>query len=241
MNVCLKVLEVCVKAGVIFFLAVLLGAAGEAAAQSDRASITGTIRDSSGALIPETQVTLDNSASTFRLTSKTNELGVYRLVNVPIGQYSLSCVKAGFSSYTRSGINLAIGQSAEIDIVLPVAAKQETVVVTGDAALLESQTSSISTNLNNAAVTELPLNVQGGRNLSSFMFAFVPGVEGSDFTSHINGSLSQTKEVMVDGTSAVSQIGGYLSESAPPMEGVEEFQVTSAGLRADEGRSGGGG
>ena len=79
------------------------------------------------------------------------------------------------------------------------------------------------------------------------MFAYVPGVEGSganpadkDFSSHINGSLSQNKEVMIDGTSAVSQIGGYLSESSPPMEAVEEFQVTSAGLRADDGRTGGG-
>jgi hypothetical protein len=91
------------------------------------------------------------------------------------------------------------------------------------------------------------LNVQGGRNLSTFMFAYVPGVEGvgndpqsKDYASHINGSLSQNKEVMIDGTSAVSQIGGYLSESSPPMEAVEEFQVTSAGVRADEGRTGGG-
>ena len=79
------------------------------------------------------------------------------------------------------------------------------------------------------------------------MFAYVPGVEGNgtnpadkDFGSHIDGSLTNTKEVMIDGTSAVSQIGGYLSESSPPMEAVQEFQVTGAGNRADEGRTGGG-
>src|ERR1700752_1452166 len=125
---------------------------------------------------------------------------------------------------------------------------RQTSSVTADEESLQSETSSISTNLNNAAITELPLNVQGGRNLSAFMFAYLPGVEGigatpadQDFSSHINGSLTSTKEVMIDGTSAVSQIGGYLSESSPPMEAVQEFQVTTAGTRADEGRTGGGG
>ena len=51
-------------------------------------------------------------------------------------------------------------------------------IVTDDAPQLQTQTSAISANLNNAAITELPLNVQGGRNLASFMFAYVPGVEG---------------------------------------------------------------
>src|SRR5260370_23610212 len=72
------------------------------------------------------------------------------------------------------------------------------------------------------------------------MVASGSGLEGKDYNSHILGSLSQNKEVMIDGTSAVSQIGGYISESSPPMEAVQEFQVTTAGIRADEGRSGGG-
>jgi hypothetical protein len=235
-----------VKFGFIVF-SVLIFATGNVRAQSDRASMTGTVRDSSGAVVPGVRVTAANSAVSFRESAVTNEVGVYSLLNLPVGVYTLAFSKSEFGNYQRSGINLDIGQVAGIDIVLRVGTNTESVTVTGDAPQLQTQTSSISANLNNAAVTDLPLNVQGGRNLSAFMFAYVPGVEGvgsnatsKDYTSHINGSLSDTKEVMIDGTSAVSQIGGYLSESSPPMEAVREFQVTTAGIGSDEGRSGGG-
>lgn len=225
----------------------LLLAVAEMLAQSDRASITGTIKDSSGAVVPGVEVTVTNAGDDLRASATTNAMGVYTVLNLPVGRYTLACFKEGFKKYERAAVNLTISQVAEIDAVLIVGASTDTVVVTKDAPLLQTQTSSISTNLDSAAINELPLNVQGGRNLSAFMFAYVPGVEGTgsdpqskDFASHINGSLSQNKEVMIDGTSAVSQIGGYLSESSPPMEAVEEFQVTSAGVRADEGRTGGG-
>jgi len=228
-----------VKLGLIL-LSVSLFSAETLCAQSDRAAITGTVRDASGGIVQDAQVTASNSETGLQTNAATNELGRYSLLNLPIGSYTFTCTKNGFRNYERSGISLAISQVAEINIVLALGGNTETVTVTGDASIVQSQTSSVSTNLRNNVVTELPLNVQGGRNLSSFMFAYVPGVEGTDFDSHINGSLSKSKEVMIDGTSSVAQIGGYLSESSPPMEAVEEFQVTSAGLRADEGRSGGG-
>jgi hypothetical protein len=228
-----------VKFGFIVF-SVLLLTSGNMRAQSDRASITGTVRDASGAVIAGVQVTAASTANSLQENAATNEMGVYSLRNLPIGEYTLACSKGGFGDYERSGVNLVIRHVAEIDIVLMIGTSTHTVTVTGDVPQLQTQTSSLATNLVNAAFTELPLNVQGGRNLSAFMFAFVPGVEGSDYDSHILGSLSKNKEVMIDGTSAVSQIGGYISESSPPMEAVEEFQVTTAGIRADEGRTGGG-
>jgi hypothetical protein len=235
-----------VKIGLIVFSAILM-LAGTACAQSDRASITGTVRDMSGAVITGVLVTASNVANSLRVSALTNEMGVYSLRDLPIGEYTLASSKVEFAYYERSGIHLAIQQAAEIDIVMRIGANAASVIVSGDAPQLQTQTSSITADLNNAAITELPLNVQGGRNLSSFMFAYVPGVEGvgstpanKDYTSHIDGSISDTKEVMIDGTSGVSQIGGYLSESSPPMEAVQEFQTTSAGMSADEGRSGGG-
>lgn len=228
-------------------LLVLFLGTGEMLAQSDRATITGTVTDVSGALVTSAQLTATNVNNNLQSVTTTNAAGRFTLLNLPIGQYTLVCSKDGFEKYQRSGLDLAISEATEIDIGLTIGSNTEAVTVSGDAPQLQTQTSSISTNLGNAAVTELPLNVQGGRNLSAFMFAYVPGVEGiganspdKDFSSHIDGSLTSTKEVMIDGTSAVSQIGGYLSESSPPMEAVQEFQVTSAGLGADEGRTGGG-
>jgi hypothetical protein len=216
-------------------------------AQSDRATISGTVKDVSGALVAGAQVIVTNVNNNLQSSTTTNAAGRFALLNLAIGKYTIVCSKDGFEKYQHSDLDLAISQEFDLDIALTIGSKSETLTVVGDPPQLQTLTSSISTNLGNTAVTELPLNVQGGRNLAAFMFDYVPGVEGNgpnpsdkDFASHINGSLSDTKEVMIDGTSAVSQIGGYLSESSPPMEAVQEFQVTSAGIGADDGRTGGG-
>ena len=213
---------------------------GVLVAQSDRASITGTVRDPSGAVVPAVQVTAVNVGTSLRNTATTNDLGFYTITNLAIGQYTLTFSRDGFRKYDQKGIVLNVRQVAQIDATLPIGATAETIEVTANASALQTQTATVSTNLTNDVVSTLPLNVYGGRSLSTFMFAYVPGVEGSDYDSHIAGSLSKTKEVMIDGTSAVSQIGGYISESSPPFEAVEEFQVSTTSIRSDEGHSGGG-
>ena len=213
---------------------------GVLVAQSDRASITGTVRDPSGAVVPAVQVTAVNVGTSLRNTATTNDLGFYTITNLAIGQYTLTFSRDGFRKYDQKGIVLNVRQVAQIDATLPIGATAETIEVTANASALQTQTATVSTNLTNDVVSTLPLNVYGGRSLSTFMFAYVPGVEGSDYDSHIAGSLSKTKEVMIDGTSAISQIGGYISESSPPFEAVEEFQVSTTSIRSDEGHSGGG-
>jgi hypothetical protein len=228
------------KSRVIALMLLLMLATGLSLAQSDRASITGTVYDPTGAVIPGVQVTATNIGTNFQTSVTTNALGLYNIVNLPIGNYTLQFSKGGFKNLERKGLTLLVGQSVGINAVLQVGAENQTVTVTEETPLLQTEQASLTTNLNNRAVTDLPLNVAGGRSLSQFMFNFVPGVEGDDYNSHINGSVALSKEVMIDGTSAVAQLGGYLSESQPPMESVQEFQVTTAGSSADEGRTGGG-
>ena len=211
----------------------------EMLSQSDRASVTGVVHDTSGAVIQAASVTATNKDTNLQRTSLSDGEGAYTLLNLPIGRYDLVCKKEGFEGARVPSLDLAIGESLKIDLWLTIGGTFDIVNVVSDPPPLQTQTSSISTNLDSAAVTELPLNVQGGRNLSQFMFAYVPGVEGTDYNSHIDGSLSFTKGLMIDGSSAVSQIGGYLSESSPPMEAVQEFQVTSAGVSEDEQTGGG--
>jgi hypothetical protein len=224
----------------IALVSMLFVLCGVLVGQSDRASITGTVRDPSGAVVPAAQVTAINVGTSLRTTATTNELGFYTITNLPIGQYTLTFSREGFRRYEQKGIVLSVRQVAQIDATLPIGATAETIEVTANATVLQTQTATVSSNLTNDVVSTLPLNVYGGRSLSTFMFNYVPGVEGSDYDSHIAGSLSKTKEVMIDGTSAVSQIGGYISESSPPFEAVEEFQVSTTSIRSDEGHSGGG-
>lgn len=209
-------------------------------AQSDRATITGTVKDVSSAVVRGVQVRVQNTSTNDVTTTITDKSGDYRVENLPVGNYLVTFSKDGFKTLAHQGVTLLISQVAEIDGELQVGGATETVTVTSEAPLLQTANATVSTNLNSEAVSELPLNVQGSRNLSNLLFAYTPGVEGSDYNSHIDGSVSFTKEVLIDGTSAVSQLGGYISESQPPMEAVQEFEADSAGISSDAGRSGGG-
>ncbi len=209
-------------------------------AQSDRATITGTVRDNTSAVIPGVQVRVtDTDTGVVQILSTNNE-GLYRASNLPIGNYKVEFAKPGFKSLNRAGLTLLIGQVVAVDASLLAGGATESVTVTGEAPLLQTENTAVGINLDAQAVSELPENVQGSRNLSNFLFAYVPGVEGSDYSSHINGSVAFTKEVLIDGTSAVSQIGGYISESQPPQEAVQEYQADTSGIAPDAGRSGGG-
>ncbi|MGD0735910.1 MAG: TonB-dependent receptor [Terracidiphilus sp.] len=223
---------------ILVFLA--LGMAGSMFAQSDRATITGTVRDPSSAVVPGVQVRVTSLGTDEVQTTTTDNSGSYRIGNLPVGGYVVTFSKNGFKTLERKGITLLISQVDEIDVALQVGGVSETVEVTSAAPILQTEDAAVSTNLNAEAVSELPLNVQGSRNLSNFIFAYVPGAEGSDYSSHIDGSMALTKEVLIDGTSAVSQLGGYISESQPPMEAMQEYEADTTGITADAGRSGGG-
>ena len=221
-------------------IAVLALACRPILAQSDRATITGTVKDTTSAVIPGVQVHVIDVGTNDTQTVTTDSGGLYRVGNLPIGNYAVEFSGPGFKTLHRTGITLLIGQVVEMDVSLSAGGTSETVQVTGEPAQLQTETTSVGTNLNAQAVSELPINVQGSRNLSNFLFQYVPGVEGSDYESHIDGSTAFTKEVLIDGTSAISQIGGYISESQPPQEAVQEFQADTAGIAPDAGRSGGG-
>jgi hypothetical protein len=225
---------------VTLFVFMLLGMTQGILAQSDRATITGTVKDSSGAAIPTVQVKVTDVGTNNVQTVTTDNTGLYRVGNLPIGKYTVEFSSPGFKTLDRTGVTLLIGQVVELDASLPPGGATETVQVTGETPQLNTESTSVGTNLNAQAVSELPINVQGSRNLSNFIFAYVPGAEGSDYSSHIDGSTAFTKEVLIDGTSAVSQIGGYISESQPPQEAVQEFQADTSGIAPDAGRSGGG-
>jgi hypothetical protein len=229
------------KRGTIAFglLAQLL-MAGFLWAQADRGAITGTVTDPSGAVIPGVQVTGTNVDTKVQTTTTTNEVGLYTVLNLPIGKYSVTFTKQGFKAYDRSGITVAIAQVVQLDAVMQVGAVTESVTVTAEGGILQTQTTDVGTNMQSRVVTDLPLSISGGRQVESFAFAITPAVEGNGWTSYIGGGSAFTKEVLIDGTSAVVQIGGEIMESSPPMEAIQEFKVETSGIRAENARTGGG-
>src|SRR5215469_330604 len=128
-------------------LVMLLSVPCDLAAQTDRATVTGTISDPSGAVVPGVQVVVTNSANGLQLQTSTNALGAYSLLNVPIGRYMLATTKEGFADYRQTGIVLLVGQAVELNIHLSVAnGTSSAVVVASEIPPLETQTYSISTN-----------------------------------------------------------------------------------------------
>jgi len=225
---------------IAFGLLAQLLMAGFLWAQSDRGSITGTVTDPTGAVVPGVQVTATNTDTKVQTNATTNDVGLYTILNLPIGGYTVAFSKQGFKTYDRSGITVAIAQVVHLDATLNVGAVTESVTVTAEAGILQTRQTELSTTMKSQVVTNLPISVSGGRRLELFAYYIVPGVEGDDWTSHIGGGQAFTKEVLIDGTSAVAQIGGHIGESSPAMEAVQEFRVETSGIRAEDGRSGGG-
>jgi hypothetical protein len=209
-------------------------------AQSDRGTITGTVTDETGAVVPGVEVTAMNVDTGVATSATTNSVGLYTILNLPIGSYSVTFTKAGFKAYQRDGITVAIAQVVEVNGAMQVGAVTESVTVTAEAGILETAQTEVRTTMKSSIVTDLPLSISGGRALEDFAYAIIPAVEGNNWTSHIGGSQAFTKEVLIDGTSAVAQIGGHIGESSPAMEAVQEFTVETSGVRASDGRTGGG-
>ena len=110
-------------------LGVLL--ASIALAQTDRGSITGTITDSSGAVVPNAEVFVTNTETGLKYETLTTATGNYTLGSLPAGVYSLTIKAAGFKPYTQEGIHVIVVQTARVDVALQVGSASET--VTGSA------------------------------------------------------------------------------------------------------------
>ncbi len=199
-------------------------------AQSDRATLTGTVSDPTQAIIAGVKVTATNLATKVQTSTTTNDIGIYRIVNLPVGQYSLMFQKEGFESMERTGITLTISQVAEIDVTLKLGAVAQAVEVNARAPILESQTSDTGSTMTLEAYRALPLNISGGRDIMAFAFAATPGVEGNSWTTYISGTQAFSNEVLIDGTLAQESETGQELESEPPMEAVEEFRVDTGGM-----------
>lgn len=221
-------------------LVLVIGSPVALMAQLDRGTISGRVTDNTGAVIPGVEVQLTNLATGVVTEAVTNDLGLYTLSNVPVGRYRVSFSLPGFKTFEQSGISVSVAQMIRLDVTLEVGEIADTITVTADAALLNTETPLVGTTLQSDVVTDLPLSFFGGRAVENFAYAVMPSVEGNNWTSYIAGGPAFTKEVLIDGITATSQIQGHIGESSPTMEAVQEFKVQTSGMSAEYGRTSGG-
>lgn len=207
-------------------------------AQVDQGTITGTTTDTTGAVIPGVQVIAINPSTRQEIKAVTNSAGIYTLLNLPIASYNITYSKPGFSPVVHTGVSIQLQQTAQMDVQLKVGAETQTVTVRATPLLKVNP--EIGTNMTSQEVSTLPLTAYQGRDITAFAFAITPTVTGSDYQGQVAGSQANTKEVLINGTSADSSRVGHISEMEPPMDAVGQFQVDTSGISAATGRTGGG-
>lgn len=202
-------------------------------AQANRATITGTVTDSSGALMAGVDVTAKNLGTNVESSTVTNADGIYSIPNLVPGSYSLEFKKVGFKPLVHPKITVESTQVAQMNASLQLGAVTETVTVTTDAPVLDRESAAIGTDMKGDVVTDLPLSIyNGGRFVENFAVAITPGYSpySSPYGAVVNGSQWFTKDYTIDGTSGTSSIRGDSMETGPSMEAVQELQAQTSGI-----------
>jgi outer membrane receptor protein involved in Fe transport len=211
------------------------------------ASLTGRITDASGGVVPQATIEARSETTGRTFTTQSNAEGYYTLPALPPGRYEIAVSKSGFATVRHSGLELLVQQTGRLDVVLQVGPVTETVEVRAQAALLDSETSTVGQVIGNRQVTELPLL---GRNTYALAM-LVPGVRNSQGVNNlvidqistvaysINGQRANSNEFLLDGApnTAASQNQPVVNAN-PDM--VQEFKVETNNFSAEYGRAAGG-
>ena len=227
--------------GAIAALCLLL-APVQVQAQSFTASLQGTVKDSTGAVVQGARLTLVNEATNVRQEKLSDSHGLYLFTLLPPGTYKLTVDTPGFQTSVRSGMVLQVQQQAEVDIVLSVGDVATSVQVAGEAPRLDSVTATLGRVLENRSLQSMPLASRSILDLANLTPGVVgaPAGTGSNFVS--NGVRNSTTDLLLDGvTVAVHEQGGGATDIKfrPTVELVQEFKFQTNSLSAEYGFTGG--
>src|SRR5207249_5098853 len=219
-----------------------------ARAQVYSGSLTGVIKDPSGAVVPGAEVKLTDVNKGYSLDVKSDDSGRWLLRSLLPGTYRLSVVASGFRAYLQQGIVLDVGQNASIDIALQLGEQSNTVEVTSESTLLQTEDAVTGQTLNRTFVNDLPMI---GRYVLDLAY-LTPGItrpagtgygvteQGNDFIA--NGGRSASNDVLIDGVTVnlFGQSGGaQYTIDIPSVDAVQEFKVQSNFSADTTGFSGG--
>lgn len=225
-----------------FFFSALALLPASARAQVDSGSILGTIRDSSGGILPGATVTFTEVQTNASTAVTSNNSGDYTATPLRIGVYSVSVDVPGFKKETRSNIVLRVQDRLRIDFRLQPGDVTETVVVTGEAPLVQSETSSLGEVVDARQIVGLPLNGRNYIDLATLTSGVIRTAEGSNgnvnATFVVNGTRGGQNNYLLDGIDNNSNDGGEAALYTN-VDALEEFKVQTSNYSAEFGRSGG--
>ncbi len=206
-------------------------------AQSLFGSILGTITDNSQAVVTGAAVRIRSIDTNTIRTVKTDASGNFQAPVLPVGLYEVSCEHAGFKRSIVSGIKLEVDQRARVDIRLELGAVEQQVQITATASIIEADTASQGTVIDNQRIVELPLN---GRNFEQ-LAVLAPGViapvagAGNDAYFSVAGTRGLSNSFMMDGASNTNS-NANVSFIRPSVDLIEEFKIQRNTFNAEYGR-----
>lgn len=215
----------------------------------DTGSITGTVRDVSGSVVPGADVQVSSAAIGLTRAIATNGDGDYLAGALPAGTYELSVTAKGFKSFTAKGIILQVAEKKRVDVALQLGEISEKVIVEGiSVAQVETQSSDLSGVVTGKEISQLELN---GRSFVQLV-ALVPGVSnqtGQDFggvglnqniSFSVNGGRVEYNNWQVDGGNAMDTGSNGTLNVFPSVDAIGEFRVLTSNYGAQYGRNGSG-
>jgi hypothetical protein len=205
--------------------------------QANSASLSGVVADPTGGVIPGAQVTCKNGRTGLSLEAVTNQVGVFRFAELPIGQYELTIAMTGFQKLVRADINLITGQVLDLKLTLHPGGVETTVTVSEAVPLAQTSTSTVQTSMTVRQVQDLPLN---GRNPLQLV-ALTAGAAVTDAGTvtgqqdnrgvSVNGLRTTQNNFRLDGSNYNNRFFGS-APVLPNPDTLEEFTVQSANYSA---------
>ncbi|MBI4454344.1 MAG: TonB-dependent receptor [Acidobacteria bacterium] len=237
---------------VLFSLLSLLLLNSLAFAQITTASISGTIKDETGAVLPGVSLTVTHLDTGRTSATISDDQGRYRILNLALGNYRVNAELVGFQTTVRGGVTLSVGQEAVVDLTLRVGEITDKVEVTGEAPLVETTTSTLRALIDQNQIRDLPLNgrdfsqlaqLQAGVYAPPSMGQTSSSVGGSGPRLSVSGSRPDQNNFLLDGSDVMDVNGrtpGGVSGTTLGVETVREFTVLTNTYSAEYGKVAGG-
>ncbi|HEY7339140.1 MAG TPA: TonB-dependent receptor [Bryobacteraceae bacterium] len=223
-------------------------------AQTDRGSITGTVSDATGAVVPNAPVEIQSQATGTVYRGGASATGNFIVANLPVGQYTLTVTVNGFKKYVRQNIQVTVAVDTRADVALEIGTNAETVTVTESAPLLKTESGEVSHVVATEDADLLPVFTFASTSFLGYgnirnplqVLTLLPGMQfGQDGfggqTLRINGLPSSTAAIRVEGQDISNGIWKEITTTTQSgVEAVQEVAVQTSNYAAEFGQAGGG-
>lgn len=235
---------------IVVSLLLLLGTMCAASAQVLYGTLTGVVTDTSGAVIPNAEVTVVETATGVSHKAQTNAGGTYIFTSLTPGSYQITIAAQGFTSQQQTGLNVLTNTVDRVNMQLAVGSTAQEIEVTTAPPLLETDRAETDYNISTEQVAELPTTSTTGRNFQS-LYRLVPGSTPPAEQNSAGGNPQRAQAVNVNGVSNATnttRIDGavdaypwlpYLVAYLPPTDGIDSVNVVTGSFNAEQGAAGG--